>query len=68
MQPPSPPSSFTLSQLLEINKLLVKISQFELLVMTEKNIFAYKLFVSLNISKSCNPFEKSHFALSQQPL
>ena len=29
---------------------LVKISQFEFLVMTEKNIFAYKLFLSLNIS------------------
>ena len=25
-------------------------SQFEFLVMTEKNIFAYKIFLSLNIS------------------
>ena len=31
-------------------KYLVKISQFRFLVMTEKNIFIYKLFLSLNIS------------------
>ena len=31
-------------------KFLVKISQFECLVMTEKNIFVYKLLLSLNIS------------------
>ena len=36
--------------LLKITKFLVKISQFEFLVMTEKNIFVYKLFLSLNIS------------------
>ena len=30
-------------------KLLVKISHFEFLVMTEQNIFGYKLFLSLNI-------------------
>ena len=42
--------SFTLSYLLKVTKFLVKISQFEFLVMTEKNIFAYKLFLSLNIS------------------
>ena len=34
----------------KITKLLVKFSQFEFLVMTEKHIFAYKLFFSLNIS------------------
>ena len=32
-----------------MTKFLGKISQFELLVMTESNIFAYKLFLSLNI-------------------
>ena len=43
--------------------ILGKISQFEFLVMTEKNIFAYKLFLSLNNSDfnlfflcgNCNP-------------
>ena len=41
---------------------LVKISQFKFLVMTEKNIFVYKLFLWLNIldfslflCKNCNP-------------
>ena len=38
------------SYLLEVTKSLGKISQFEFLVITEKNIFAYKLFLSLNIS------------------
>ena len=33
-----------------LSKFLGKISQFEFLVMTGKNIFAYKLFLSLNIS------------------
>ena len=37
-------SSLTPSCLLKITKFLVKISQFEFLVMTEKNIFVYKLF------------------------
>ena len=32
------------SYLLKVTKFLSKISQFELLVMTKKNIFAYKLF------------------------
>ena len=36
--------------LLKVTKFLVKISQFEFLVMTEKNIFVYKLFLLLNIS------------------
>ena len=40
----------TASYLLKVTKFLVKISQFEFLVMTEKNIFAYKLFLSSNIS------------------
>ena len=42
-------SSLTPSYLLKVAKFLVKISQFEFLVMAEKNIFAYKLFLSLNI-------------------
>ena len=43
---------FTLnpSNLLKVTKFLVKISQFEFFVMTEKNIFVYQLFLSLNIS------------------
>ena len=36
--------------LLKVTEFLVKISLFEILVMTEKNIFAYKLFLTLNIS------------------
>ena len=36
--------------LLKVTKFLGKISQFEFLVMTEKNIFVYKLFLPLNIS------------------
>ena len=50
-------------------------SQFKFLVMTDKNIFVYKLLLSLHISdfnlfflcKNCNHPEKSHLALSQQP-
>ena len=42
--------SLTPSYLLKVTKFLGKISQFEFLVMTEKNIFAYKFFFSLNIS------------------
>ena len=37
------------SYLLKVTKFLGKTSQFEFLVMTEKNIFAYKLFLSLNM-------------------
>ena len=40
----------TLSYLLKVTKILVKISQLAFLVMTEKNIFVYKLFLSWNIS------------------
>ena len=66
-------SSLTPSYLLKVAKFLVKISQFEFLVMIEKNIFAYKLFLSLNISDfnlflmwKLQPPEKSHPPLSQQ--
>ena len=57
-------SSLIPSYLLKVTKFLGKISQFKFLVMTEKNIFAYKL-LSLNISdfnvflcENCNPPEK----------
>ena len=50
------------SYLLKVTKFLGKLFQFEFLVMTEKRIFAYKLFLSLNISdfnlflcENCNP-------------
>ena len=50
-------------------------SQFEFLVMTEKNIFAYKLFLTLNISdfdlflcENCNPLKKSHPLFPSNPL
>ena len=43
-------SSLIPSYLFIVTKFLNKISQFEFLVMTEKNIFDYKLFFSLNIS------------------
>ena len=42
-------SSLIPSYLLKVTKFLVKISQFEFLVMTERNIFVYKLFLPLNI-------------------
>ena len=42
-------SSLTPSYLLKATKFLVEISKFEFLVMTEKNIFAHKLFLPLNI-------------------
>ena len=35
---------------MKVTKFLLKMSQFEFSVMTEKNIFAYKLLLSLNIS------------------
>ena len=48
--------------LLKLIKFVGKISQFEFLVMTEKNAFACKLLLSLNISdfnlflcENCNP-------------
>ena len=63
------------SYLLEVTKSLGKISQFEFLVMTEKNIFAYKLFLSLNISDfnlffmwQLQPPEKSYPLFPSNPL
>ena len=43
-------SSLIPSYLLKVTKLLGKTSQFEFVIMTEKNIFAYRIFLSLNIS------------------
>ena len=68
-------SSLTPSNLLKITKFLVKVSQFEFFVMTEKNSFVSKLFLSLNISdivyllcKNCAPpSRKGHPPLSHQP-
>ena len=45
-------SFLTLSYLLKVTKSIVKICQFEFLVMTEKNVFVHKNFLSLNISDS----------------
>ena len=49
-EPPKYFSSLIPSHLLKVTYILHKTSQFEFLVMTEKNIFAYELFLSLNIS------------------
>ena len=56
------PQPLNSSHLSKVTKFLVKISQFKYLVMTEKNAFPYKLFLSLNISdfsyfscKNCRP-------------
>ena len=65
---------FNTNYLLKVTKFLGKISQFEFLVITKENIFAYKLFLSLNISdfnlffmwKLQPPWKKSP-PLSQQP-
>ena len=62
--------------LLNVTKFLVKISQFEFLVMTDPSILVYILFLSLNIpyflSKNCplpSPPEKSHpLILSDPPV
>ena len=43
-------SSLNPSYLLKGTKFLVKICQFEFFVMTEKNIFVYKVFLSVNTS------------------
>ena len=50
-------SSLNPFYLLKVTKFLLKFSQFEFLVMIEKNIFVYKLFLSLNTSteKSYSP-------------
>ena len=72
----TPPSPSTLYfYLLKVTKFLVKISQFEFLVMTQQRILVYKLFLSLNIPNFSLFFviklqptpEKSHHLLSQQP-
>ena len=61
------------SNVLKVIQFLVEIYQFEFLVMTEKNIFVYKLFWLLNISefsscKNCTPLpSKWSPALSHQP-
>ena len=52
-------SSLTQSYLLKVTKFLLKISQFEFLAMTEKNTFAYKPFLSLNISDFNNFYVKT---------
>ena len=54
---PSPPS-----HLLKVTKFLVKISQFEFLIMIEESILVYKLFLSLNILDF-----SLHFVLKLQP-
>ena len=62
---------------LKVTEFLVKISQFKHLVITERNIFAYKLFLSLNISdfifyvKIANPpcpLKKVTLLLPSNPL
>ena len=59
---PQPPS-----YLLKVTKFLVKISQLEFLATTEKNIFVYQLFLSLNISDfSLSFMQKGHPPLSHQ--
>ena len=62
------------SHLLKVSKFLGKICHYEFVVMTEKNIFADKLFVIkyfrfqiLFLCENCTPPEKSHSPLSQQP-
>ena len=70
-------SSLTPSYLLKVTKFFAKISQFEFLVITEKNIFLYKLFLSLNIwdfslffCKNCTPpppKKQRYPTLFQQP-
>ena len=60
---------------LKVTKFLGKISQFEFLLMTKKNIFAFKLFLSLNIPdfnlffmwKLQPPPEKSHPLFPSNP-
>ena len=60
----------------KVTKFLVEISWFEFLVMTEKNVFAHKPFLSLIISdfdlflcENCNPFppEYSHPLFHNKP-
>ena len=59
---------FSTIYLLKMTKFFVKIPHFEFLVVTEKNIFVYKPFLTLNfqiliyfLCENCNPPpEKSH--------
>ena len=67
-------SSLTPSYLLKITKFLAKVFQFEFFVITEKNIFVYKIFLSLNISDfslyfmwKLQPISKRSPTLSHQP-
>ena len=67
-------SSLIPSYLLKVTKSFGKIPWFELLVITEKNIFACKLFLLLNISdfnflcvKIALPLGKKSSPFSQQP-
>ena len=68
-------SSLIPSYRLKVTKFLGDTSQFEFLVMTEKNIFAYKLFLSLIISnfnffwvwKLQRPPEKSYPIFPNNP-
>ena len=60
---------------LKVTKFLVKICQFEFLVMTEKNIFVYNFFLSLNISdfsgvfcKIATPWKRLAPLFQQPPL
>ena len=64
---------FISSHVLKVTKFLVKISQFKFLVMAEKNIFVYKLFVpqalarrvlSNRVSPSIDPTFHPSFHLS----
>ena len=52
-------SFLTPSYLLKVNKFLIKISQFEFLVITEKNIFAHKLFFFITRPLSQQPHSNS---------
>ena len=62
------------SYLLKVTKFLGKIPLFEFLVMTGKNIFAYKLSLSLNISEftfhveiETTPWKKSPLSFPATP-
>ena len=71
----SPSGPSYLFYLLKVTKILVKMSQFEFLVMTEKYIFIYNFFVIkyfrfwfiFNIKIATQRPEKNHPTLSQQP-
>ena len=62
------------SHFLKVTKALIKIYQFKFLVMTEKTIFVYKLFLSLNTAdlifyvKTTITPEKVHPLFPSNPL